>query len=145
MQKTLIVYADHLKYVYYILEIRADYVRAGVLGRPIFSERTCKRSESSNMIKILYYFPSWFLKRLVYIGHHFNNTNGNEIFIRTPRVVPLGHTGPLVADGGDVGAMQDIFQQGMASPFDVTEAGYTLLAVCMMSIPMAYRYVEAFN
>lgn len=82
----------------------------GVLGRSICSERNCQRSQS-NMLKVFYYFPPWFLSRLVFIQHQFTSTNGLKVLIRTPRVIPTNCRSLHVAVEGDVTTMQLLFRE----------------------------------
>lgn len=96
----------------------------GYHGAPLWyrrscNEKFCKREETC-LLNAVYLFPAWFLRRMIYYKHTWDPTHGHLINIRTPRVID-STTSPifLCASFGNIKGMQDLFAQGLASPFDV--------------------------
>lgn len=102
---------------------------SGVLGRPICNEKRCKRSQGQ-MLKLKYYFPSWFIRRVIYLQYRSMTLDNHEFKIKVARSVPQSSPVVIAAVEGDLAWMQNLFRTGLASPFDVSEFGTTLLSVC---------------
>ena len=116
-----------------------DWLRAaigglfvGYTGIPIFtpscSEKTChQRSVSS--IEVTYHFPNWFLSRVLSLNLRISTLAGPELIIRMPRMV--NWTTPLWQKSqiGDLQAVQLLFGDGRASPYDVNAYGQSSLHV----------------
>lgn len=81
------------------------------------------------MLKLQYYFPSWFLRRVLLLQQQFAAMEGLVVTIRTPRVVPPGSEAFRAINDGNIRVMQTFFTKGLASPFDVNELGQSYLAV----------------
>lgn len=101
---------------------------SGVLGHPICNQKRCQRSQN-RMLKLNYYFPSWFISRVIYLRHKFETMENHDITLRTPRVVPQNSLMTCTATQGDIGKMQRLFSEGLASPFDVCPMGISSLSV----------------
>lgn len=108
---------------------------SGVLGRPICSNRYCQRSEGQ-ILRINYYFPRWFIQRVVFLGHQYTRLENHRIHIRISRVIPYDSPVWFTAAKCDIDGMQSLFSTGIASPFDVTENGINLLYVSKSTFPL---------
>lgn len=83
------------------------------------NERLCQR-EQTCLLDVVYFFPTWFLRRVVFLKNIWTPTHGNVISIRTPRVVENANQPIFLYSGyGNVEGMRNLFAQGLASPFDV--------------------------
>lgn len=101
---------------------------SSVLKRPLCSERRCQRS-NTNMLRLQYYFPSWFIRRVIYLQHQFVSTEGHVIYIKTPRIVPANSDIFVMTRTSNIGKLQVLFGKGLASPFDVNPEGFSSLQV----------------
>lgn len=99
------------------------------LNRKSCNEKMCKQQRSS-LLKVNYYFPSWFLHRMIAIKNIWDPTHGLQISVRTPRVVEYSADVFLIADHGNLDSLKALFAKGLASPFDVASgSGLSLLQV----------------
>ncbi|KAI9784656.1 MAG: hypothetical protein M1835_003537 [Candelina submexicana] len=105
----------------------------GYVGLPVFTapcnEYICKknRHRSSFSARFTYYFPSWFLARMIYSAINYTARDGPQIlFVKAPRLRPGTARIFEYAVDGDIVAMQKAFSMGDASPFDV-DANYTVI------------------
>lgn len=99
------------------------------MNRKPCNEKLCRQQRSS-LLKVNYYFPSWFMHRMVSFKNIWNPGEGHRISVRTPRIVPAASDVFLVADHGNLDAMKLLFTQGLASPFDISaETGQSVLQV----------------
>ncbi|KAI9699636.1 MAG: hypothetical protein M1836_002670 [Candelina mexicana] len=97
----------------------------GYVGLPVFSppcnEHTCKknRHRSSFTARFTYYFPSWFLARMIYSAIKYTARDGPQILcVKSPRLRPASASIFRYAIDGDIVAMQKAFSMGDASPYD---------------------------
>ena len=88
------------------------------LGHRACSEPTCRR-QSVPMFKLLWYLPSWLCLRVVNLAVSFTQMTGPQIALSIPRVVPSDSKIFQYAVQGDLAGIQDLFAQGLASPYDV--------------------------
>jgi len=95
---------------------------------PACNEAKCSK-RSSPKVEITYYFPLWFLSRVMSITAVLSDARGPELNLRMPRMV--GWTSPLwrSAQADDLFTVRSIFASGMASPFDVNAYGQSALHV----------------
>lgn len=94
------------------------------------SENLCRKN-SSSLLKVNYYFPPWFLSRMIALRDRWTPTDSHMLTVRTPRVV---HNLPLfvAVQEGNLAQIQMLFAQGKASPFDVDLDGISALIVSMV-------------
>lgn len=100
------------------------------------NERTCKQQQNQ-LIDISYYFPFWLLKRAFFLRSHYSPMEGCMVSVRTPRVV--SHTSPqfILSRIGHTAQLQELFSQGLASPFDIEEVtGTSCLQVRKLPQPL---------
>ena len=102
-------------------------------GLPYFTkecnEKRCRRKVSSK-VNVSYHFPPAILQRKLELSYSFSALAGPEIRVRLPRVVDW--TSPVWqhATVGNVMAVESLFRNGLASPWDVSPLGGNLLHVC---------------
>lgn len=100
-----------------------------VLGKWSCNEWHCQRDRKS-ILNIAYFFPGWFLRRIILINSRWSPTYGHVISIKTPRIVGDG-TMPVftISSAGNLIGLQSLFSQGLASPFDAnnTDGGTSLV------------------
>lgn len=89
-------------------------------------QKSC-RSRSLLTIAVTAQFPAWFWKRYLSSSFSFTPIRGPEINIRLPRTVDW--TSSLWSHGvkGNLDAIQSLFYQGLASPWDIQGLGGSLL------------------
>lgn len=82
------------------------------------NERTC-RQQSIPTIKVSYYFPRWFLNRVVQFKAWSSYMQGPGMSLNVPRVIPDDSPVLSFAVQGNLDAIRSLFNQGLASPYDV--------------------------
>lgn len=97
----------------------------GYTGMPYINytscnEATCKK-EKSRLLRVNYYFPKWFLGRMITLREYSDPLEGSSLTVRTPRVVSQNSEAMICASMGNVGRLQELFSQGLASPFDISD------------------------
>lgn len=107
-----------------------DYSGKPILGTQACNEKLCRQQENS-LLKINYYFPWWFLRRMIIFRDYSTSLLAGEhmISVRTPRIVDPFSDVIVMAQTGNVSLMQALFSQNLASPFDTTPKGESLLHV----------------
>jgi len=94
-------------------------------------ERTCQQllchQQKPPTYRISYFLPSWLLARMIQL-----KLDGPRFSLNLPRVVPTGAPIFAYASRGDTNGIQELFRQGLASPYDVEgETGTSALHVSM--------------
>lgn len=82
------------------------------------NERMCIKRQDE-VITVSYYFPFWFVQWAISLRCRWTPKNGCMISVRTPRVVSRNSAQCVLIQNGNVTGMQKLFEQGLASPFDV--------------------------
>ncbi|KAL9593681.1 MAG: hypothetical protein Q9219_007436 [cf. Caloplaca sp. 3 TL-2023] len=90
------------------------------------NEHHCKRSAISS-IKLTYHLPRYIMRRYLKFAMHHHPLDGPNISIRLPRVMDWPHELFKQATVGNVRAIQGLFAQGKASPYDVNPRGCNAL------------------
>ena len=94
----------------------------GYSGFPIrrreCNERRC-RKQSIPTLRVSYYFPRWFLNRVVQFKASLSYMQGPSISLNMPRVIPDESPVLSFAVQGNLEGIISLFKQGLASPFDV--------------------------
>ena len=99
---------------------------------------------SDNVLKTQFYFPSWFLHRMISMQFSWNPMSGHTVSLRTPRSISSKSNVFMIAQHGNIEAMQRLFEQRLASPFDISlEEGRSALHVRLF-MPCATRYLLTF-
>ncbi|KAK3377231.1 hypothetical protein B0T24DRAFT_237089 [Lasiosphaeria ovina] len=83
------------------------------------NDLTCQQN-SQRGIRIAYYFPRWFLDRMVEVICNWGPIDGHRVSIRTPRLVAPDADVFAFASKGNVEGLRMLFSRGEASPFDVS-------------------------
>lgn len=90
------------------------------------NEHGCRRSKISSM-KLTYHGPLLLMRRYIKFAMHHSPLNGLNLLIRMPRVMDWQHEFFKHAVVGDVQAIQSLFSEGKASPYDVNPRGSNAL------------------
>lgn len=105
---------------------------------PTYCACTCSCHQNKQFQIPNYWCPGWLLSRMMSILFTYSRRDGPMWRIRMPRV---RQNSSLIFQHmlrGDIKAIQSLFSQGLASPFDVNENGKPLLSVgtkCGDSMP----------
>ena len=95
------------------------YNRSGYQSCESCRRRSCAR-DSSGGLKTQYYFPSWMLNRMLSMQYKWDPKSGYHFSLRAPRSVPPGSSIFTLAQHGNIQGIQRLFDQRLASPFDVS-------------------------
>ena len=104
----------------------------GYTGMPVFTpsctEAKCHQ-RSAPSIEVTYHFPNWFLSRVLSLNMRLSSLAGPEINMCMPRMVDW--TTPLwrESQSGATHAVQALFSNKKASPYDVNAYGQSSLHV----------------
>ena len=90
--------------------------------RPPCSEFQCSRPPVSSF-KVVYQFPNCLINRYVSMMMQYGRLSGPDFLLRVPRVVPWSHLLWNYAINGDLFAIQRLFAEGKASPYDLNPRG----------------------
>lgn len=105
----------------------------GYSGVPLAKRRPCTEKvclkEHQTLLKVSYFFPTWFMGRMLVFRDRYSPLDGHSISVRTPRTLDGNAPAVWAAVHGNVESMRDLFAKGMASPFDVDDLGQSLLGV----------------
>lgn len=118
------------------------YVFIAYSGAPLAKRRKCTEiaclKEHQSSLKVSYFFPTWFMGRMLVFRDHYSPVDGHSISVKTPRIVDTDANHPAVwaAVHGNVESMRDLFARGLASQLDVDDLGQSLL-----KIAFGYRQV----
>ncbi|KAL9004945.1 MAG: hypothetical protein Q9188_002264 [Gyalolechia gomerana] len=93
---------------------------------PPCNEHGCRRSAISS-VKLTYHLPTFLMRRYLRFAVYHNPLDGPNISIRLPRVMEWQHKLFKYAVVGDVRAIQNLFTDGDASPYDVNPRGCNAL------------------
>lgn len=97
-----------------------------VSSGPSCNEHGCRRSDRSSW-KMTYYLPQFLMNRYLDFTVHHSPLDGPNLSVRMPRVVEWHHKLFRYANMGDVEAIQKLFSEGKASPYDVNPRGSNAL------------------
>lgn len=100
-------------------------------SRSTCNEKRC-RPQNYWLLTASYYFPRWFLSHcMISFRDIWSPLEGHSINMRTPRVLKSDSEPVFMAVGhGNMSTLKLLFEQRLASPFDITPLGYdSLLAV----------------
>lgn len=100
----------------------------GYSGVPIsFLSANCTEvaccSNKSALINVQYWFPSWFLQRMVILRNRYSPSNGNQISVRTPRLAGSFTEIFAASLSGNLEMVRFLLSKRKASPFDVARDG----------------------
>ena len=94
------------------------------------SRKSCSDNTESSF-RSRYYFPPWMLHRMFSFQCIWNPLSGCNISLKTPRAVSSRSTVFTLAQHGNIKGMQRLFEQRVASPYDISiEEGRSALHVC---------------
>ncbi|KAL8695208.1 MAG: hypothetical protein Q9218_000246 [Villophora microphyllina] len=93
---------------------------------PQCNEKACRRWPMSTTT-VTYYLPRFLMSRYIRFVVQHNPLDGPNLSLRLPRVMDWQHELWKHANVGDVQAVQSLFSEGKASPFDVNPRGCNAL------------------
>ena len=100
------------------------------------NRRSCE-NVNDNVLKTQFYFPSWFLHRMMSLQLSWNPMSGHTVSLRTPRSISSKSNVFMLAQHGNIQGMQRLFEQRLASPFDISlDEGRSALHV---SLPLIFE------
>jgi hypothetical protein len=107
----------------------------GYSGIPILRQKCNQHSchlESQPLVYITYFFPIWFLARMISLMISTTPLAGPVVSLKTQRTVSGDAEIFLCAKTGNINKIKYLFQNGLASPHDVSfSSGITALHVCV--------------
>ena len=86
----------------------------------------CRRARAYS-VSITYHPPKYMLQRYFTMAMHYTPLGGPQFSLRMPRTVGWNHLLWVYALQGDIVAIQNIFSEGRASPYDVNPDGANVL------------------
>jgi hypothetical protein len=95
---------------------------------PACNEKSCQKRSPPSMY-VSYYFPTWFLSRVLNVTATFTSFKGPQVHLNVPRMVGWVHPLWRHAHLDDVQPIQVLFMNNLASPFDVNAYGQSALHV----------------
>ena len=105
---------------------KADYLLGslfvGYSGLPTrtrqCNERNC-RKQSIPSVNVVYFFPRWLLARVVHFAVAISYMKGPTVSLSMPRAIPDNAPILFFAVQGNLEGIRSLFDQGLASPYDV--------------------------
>lgn len=94
--------------------------------KPACTERNCRRY-SQTSINMTYLLPMYFTHRYLAMAIYFSSQDGPRLSLRIPRVMDWSHLLWNYAKNADLLAIQKLFSEGKASPFDLNPLGSNAL------------------
>ena len=114
------------------LQYLLGFVFTGYVGIPLVSpscdDKFCQR-QSQPAVTVQYHFPPWFASQVFQFYIQLSKHDGITQSLRTYRVVWKGSELFKKTEAGDLEGVQAILASRQGSPFDVTDSGFTALAV----------------
>ena len=115
--------------------IRSPWILEAIIGkihvqyagwRPACNEYRCRRSPESSF-NVVYQLPKYVMNRYISITMQYTSLGGPEFLLRMPRMVSWSHLLWKYAINGDLLAIQKMFAEGKASPYDLNPQGSNAL------------------
>ena len=111
----------------WVLETVTGRINVQYTGQqPECSKAQCKRT-STAPLRITYHLPKYLLNRNVTMTIHYSPLEGPTFALHVPRVTAWAHMYWNYANSGDLPAIQNMFAQGRASPYDLNLIGCNAL------------------
>ncbi len=111
----------------WILETIIGRINIQYVGRrPACNEFHCRRLPECSF-RVVYQFPKYVLSRYISMVMHNTPLSGPELLLRMPRMVSWSHMLWKYANNGELMAIQKLFAEGKASPYDVNPMGSSAL------------------
>ena len=110
--------------------------------RPPCNELHCHPSPET-WFKVVYQLPEYIINRYLSMIVQYGHTGGPEFLLRVPRVVPWSHLLWNYTIKGDLLAIQKLFAEGKASPYDLNPRGSSALFYIGNRDPLrTFRYLS---
>ena len=94
--------------------------------RPACNEYHCRRSAES-WFNVVYRLPKYVMNRYISMTMQYTSLSGPEFLLRMPRMVSWSHLLWNYANNGHLLAIQKLFAEGKASPYDLNPRGSSAL------------------
>ena len=88
------------------------------------SDCKCK---GTSYFKLIYQFPEFLIRRYILFAMHQNSAAGPEFLLRLPRMMPWSHMLWRYCLNGNLRAIQKMYADGLASPYDINLKGKNAL------------------
>lgn len=89
--------------------------------------RTCNefycRRPSESSFKVVYQLPKYIMSRYISMVVHYGHLSGPELLLRVPRTVSWSHPLWKYTTNSNLSAIQRLFAEGKASPYDLDPRG----------------------
>lgn len=115
--------------------VGSPWILRGFLGQLFFerestgppcNENSCQRSAISTF-KVIYHLPRYLVNRYIKFAVQHSPLDGPNLSVRMPRVMEWQHELFKYANVGNLQAIQNLFSEGKASPYDVNPRGSNAL------------------
>lgn len=111
----------------WVLETLIGRLNVSFTGmRPECNEWNC-RGTSRASFTVVHRFPAYLISRYIKLNMHYTPIDGLTFALHAPRVTSWSHRYWNYANAGDLPAIQGMFSQKKASPYDVTLHGSNAL------------------
>jgi hypothetical protein len=88
------------------------------LLRPSCNVSGCHRQKSQGL-KLTWYFPTWFVKRIIAFTYMHKPGNGLQVSLKVARIIDSGAPIFALTQLGDLNGIKTLLAQQLASPLDV--------------------------
>lgn len=122
---------------YLLTSVLGHFALEYVSTRPNCNERSCLNAKTTSL-HLNYSLPWYMASRKVSFTMNYTPFYGTRYNLRMPRIMDWGHLLWKHANQGNIVAIQKMFSEGKASPFDVNPLGQTALNYAAQH-PRLYR------
>ena len=95
--------------------------------RPDCNEIKCQRTSTAAPFTVTHQLPRYLMNRYLFLSMRYTPRDGPNFALRAPRITSWSHLFWNYANSGDLQAIQNMFAQGKASPFDLNPHGSNVL------------------
>lgn len=97
---------------------------------PTCNEAMCKKRSTARLV-LSYQFPAWFWTKNLFASFVANTLAGPELLLRVQNTIPWESRACQYCVIGEVMSLKRMFENGMASPFDVQQDSFSLLLLAL--------------
>ena len=110
------------------LETLIGRIQVSYSGKmPDCNEMKCQRTSTAAPFTVTHQLPRYLMNRYFSLSMHYTPRDGPTFALRAPKITPWSHMFWNYANSGDLQAIQKMFAQGKASPFDLNPHGSNVL------------------
>ena len=119
--------------------LHVKYSRTASQSSRACSRRSCHLGAEA-VLKSQYYLPNCLLHRMMSLQFNWGPLTGHTVSLKTPRSISSKSTVFMLAQHGNIQGMKRLFEQRLASPFDISlEEGRSALHVSALQIKVIER------